>query len=89
MSRHNFAKRDVVVMHFLSLQHLFSTACAMGLQRPHVHQSTRGALGDGSGSAVPVGVSAVSTTGGVTRYWYLKLLRRVPDLDRSLQDHPP
>ena len=37
----------------------------MGLQRPHVHQSTTGALSDGSGSAVPVGVSAVSATGGV------------------------
>ena len=30
VSRHNFVERDLVVMHFLCLQHLFSVACGIG-----------------------------------------------------------
>ena len=38
-------------MHFDCLQHLFSIACGIGLQRPQVHQSTKGLPGEGMGSA--------------------------------------
>lgn len=63
LSRHNLANRDVVVMHMSSPQHLFSTACGIGLHMPQTHQGTEGVIEDGPGSDAaevePV-ISAVS-----------------------------
>ena len=41
-SRHSLANRAVLEMQFVSLQHLFSMACGIGLQFLQIHQLTVG-----------------------------------------------
>ena len=49
-SRHSLANRAVLEMQFVSLQHLFSMACGIGLQSPQIHQLTAGWPPEGPGS---------------------------------------
>ena len=55
-SRHSFSKRLLVVIHFLSPQHLFSISWAMAWQCLHLHQSGAGSPSGGCEPPLPVGV---------------------------------